>query len=80
MAYTHSGKPLRPCTDPVEKRGFGVWGKHGLRHADWLPSGFFDTPAQKETGPRVKRTARKHPLTSIAEQLPTKLPRVLFDL
>ena len=28
--------------------------------------------------PQTRRTARKHALTKIAEQLPAKLPRVLF--
>ena len=75
FAYRHSGKPLRPNTDPIEGPGFGVWGKGGLRE----PNVSTGAPVPKPSlAPQTRRTARKHALTKIAEQLPAKLPRVLF--
>src|SRR4051812_19501879 len=73
MAYKHSGKPLRPNTDPVEGAGFGVWGKHGLCDKPYVPPA---GPApKKEIVLRVKRGAKKHALTKIAALSPKKLVR-----
>lgn len=36
--------------------------------------------AKPATGPKPQRTKKPSPLTRISQQLPKKLPRVLFDL
>jgi hypothetical protein len=73
FAYRHSGKPLRPNTDPIEGPGFGVWGKGGLCFVPYVPPA---VPApKKDLVLRVKRGAKKHALTKIAELYPKRLPR-----
>jgi hypothetical protein len=83
MVYKHSGKPLRPNTDPIEGPGFGVWGKHGLcdKPAVPLEGGLIFAPLPKEKiGPRPKRRRKgASALARIAEELPRKLPRLDWD-
>lgn len=69
MAYRPSGKPRKPNTDPVESRGFGVWGKGGLKRTFYVPeagSRIFGAMPEKETGPRVKRSQGESALTVIS--------------
>jgi hypothetical protein len=76
MAYRHSGKPLRPNTDPIEGPGFGVWGKGGLCFKPALPK-----PAptrEKKVTPRANhRRKGESAITRISRLLPAKLPVVL---
>jgi hypothetical protein len=79
MAYKVSGKPLRSNTDPVEGPGFGVWGEGGLCLAPYVPP---LEPVRVECdGPKPDRRRKGDTaLTRISQQLPKKVPRVLFVL
>ena len=66
FAYRHSGKALRPNTDPVEGPGFGVWGKGGLCLKPYEPMRAEGRESRETV--RTRRTGRKSALTRIAER------------
>ncbi|MGA3007788.1 MAG: hypothetical protein ABSE59_07850 [Opitutaceae bacterium] len=78
MAYVSSGSPLKvKIARPVVDRLVIGW-PQATANTKRAP-GWMKFPDAKPTPlPQIRRTARKSALTRIAEQLPAKLPRVLF--
>jgi hypothetical protein len=78
MAYVASGRPLKiKIARPVVDRLVIGW-PQATANTKRAP-GWMKLPDTKPSPvPQIRRTARKLALTRIAEQLPAKLPRVLF--
>ncbi len=79
IAYVGRGNvALKPAER--KRRNFSAAYVHGAQvsatHCDWLNA----PDARRKVTPRTNRKRGLHPLNKIAEQLPRKLPRVLFDL
>jgi hypothetical protein len=78
MAYVPSGTALKmKVVRPVVDRLVIGWPQPTANNK--RAPGWMKLPDTKPSPvPQIRRTARKLALTRIAEQLPAKLPRVLF--
>jgi hypothetical protein len=78
MAYVGSDRPLKAkIVRPVVDRLVIGW-PQATANTKRAPGWMKLADAKLVPMPQIRRTARKSALSRIAEQLPAKLPRVLF--
>ena len=78
MAYVPSGRPAKAKTARPEVDRLVIGWPQPIGDTNRAPGWMKLADAAPAITPQTRRTARKSALTKIAEQLPAKLPRVLF--